>query len=956
MSVEKWARWVEFGEGDLRLEEVLDIGQVPDLVEKLKTKFFEKGNEIGTYRGLTKIAQEFLPCPSLGYGLGRIEGQTHFDTYSRGFRDRIQSLPLKEGTVTMSAEAFRVALIGIQAFEGNQGVIKPIFYTLGTEEKKYILKKQPDLFTFRTPLPIKIGSSSLLEILWSHSPKDLLRDAALFGSDALFEVIRILHDMIPLLCSEDATHLAMNLSAYPAQEKDNAAFRIIDHQIELARGIKISKSKIYELLESLNNYCSQPNADMCVYNLVYPKSPVKRAEALKSWLKHSIYRPQIVHIPLSPIAKFILANRLALLPHDHDSVELMREFDSLDLEEKKDFIMEIILKGKIEFLSMDKRAEFLKEVDKRRGQPLSSVFKLALVCIEFFATTSTEDIYPRLQQRELLLEIQHLKDEDKKWFVENFLTHEGFISYYFGSQRLIHFFSLVIDLRNCLGSDYMRPYYNFLETKILELCPVEGVSDALVNLGMGSNFVPILTNYVINNMEGERLNEKVLLTCKKFFQPEETPVQFILKIAILQYPTGKFLLSDPDFLKTVPPKFHSDFKILANLVEPVPFEVEDPLKESMKKLPEGLKNLLVQETPLSSFFHLEVMPRLLDLYKEGCIPHEEMFFFATRYPFNIFLEVAQLCPLDLDYLEEEVNFEGYQDTITNHLGYLCESISTGDVFCHEDFRRFLHRIPQEKIGEGAFILYLARYIPMLFNGANIQKIYDHTPMDLIPYVIHMINPDDRHWFLDTRYEAIFSKHMEKFSPEVLGWLSEDWEKWFLIRKDILDEVQALWQELEGDHVAKIELYDKTQTLLISFKKKFTDLQTLCQKIAHRPEAKKILTACLEFKKMNDTVEDWLKKTNDIDLSAISDAITDLPLRGRVYSLEGKGWILEETRQKLSENPFTTYRYESTADRDAKIPLLSEDEMQKLDSQRQQIARQIDALRPIFLVKKRQKLL
>jgi hypothetical protein len=157
-------------------------------------------------------------------------------------------------------------------------------------------------------------------------------------------------------------------------------------------------------------------------------------------------------------------------------------------------------------------------------------------------------------------------------------------------------------------------------------------------------------------------------------------------------------------------------------------------------------------------------------------------------------------------------------------------------------------------------------------------------------------------------------------------------------------------------VAKIELYDKTQTLLISFKKKFTDLQTLCQKIAHRPEAKKILTACLEFKKMNDTVEDWLKKTNDIDLSAISDAITDLPLRGRVYSLEGKGWILEETRQKLSENPFTTYRYESTADRDAKIPLLSEDEMQKLDSQRQQIARQIDALRPIFLVKKRQKLL
>ncbi|MFZ4673072.1 hypothetical protein EB008_01715 [bacterium] len=955
MTIEKWARWVEIGEGDFKLEEALDIRQVPDLVEKFKERFFEKGIELGAYRGFTKIAQDLLPCPSLGYGLGSGEGEKGLEAASKEFRVRVESLPLKDGAITMSVEAFRLALVGNKALQGNQESLKPIFYSLDREQKKYILSKQPDLFSFRTPLPSKIGTCSLLEILWSHSPKDLLRDAALFGSDALFEVIYILHDMIPFLCAEDATQLEKNLGAYTATEKDTVAYRIIDHLIEIVKGIEISKDKIYDCMESLNNYCSSPDANRSIYNLIFPKFPLKRARALRGWLKHSIFKPQTVHIPLSPLAKFMLATRIHLLPDDHDPFGLMGEFDTLDSEEKKEFILEIVLKGRIEFLSAHKRAEFLEEVEKRRGQPFLSIFKLALLCIEFAGTTLTEDVYPRLQQRELLLEIQHLKEEDKKWFVENFLTHEGFINYYFGSQRLIHFFSIVMDLRNGLGTEYMRPYYHFLETKILEICPIEGVSDALVNLGMGSDFFPILINYVTRKIESGSLEEKVLVTCQKFFAPEDTPVEFILKIATLQSPSGKFLLSDPDFPRTVPPKFQSELQILANLIEPAPLEGVDPLVSTMKRLPSGLKNLLVEETPFSSFFHLEVMPRLLHLYKQGCIPHQEMFFFATRYPFSIFLEVVKHCPLDLENLEEEVLFDGYQDSIINHLAYLCDALAAGEVFSHEDFRRFLHRFPQEKIGEGPFILYLARLIPMFFNGANIQKIYDHTPMHLIPYLIHTINASDRLWFLDTRYEAVFSKNMENFSPEVLVWLAEDWERWFSIRKDVLGEVQALWQEPESDIEAKIELYDKTQNHLISFNQRFSDLEFLCKKIADKPEAEKILEAYRKLKPTSETVKEWLKKSDRIDLRGISDAITDHLLKGRVYSLEGSGWILEETRSGLKENPFTTFQYASIEERNAKIPLLNQEEMLELDRRRQEIAQKIDSLRALFILKKRQKL-
>lgn len=348
MSVNQWARWVELNNCKSCFEHPLDIRQVPELVVALRKKFFQGKKELSLYEGLFNIACDYLPAPSMGMGYEERKEPIAPNTYKDLFRERVENIPLKDGDVEMSAQAFRLALIGSQAFKNSCLSYKRIFYGLGLKEKKYILAKQPDLFPFRTQLPAVIGDSSLQQILAQSTPQDFFHDAALFGGDTLLKAIEILKEMVPEFVSQEPKTYEEIIVYYPATDRRLLGYNLMMHQITLHNGRITEIEETDALLHSLNSYCSQPGADMGLLSLVYPKHPFKRALLIAKWCKNCPFRVHKLHIPCAEITKILLAKQLALRPQDFDPDALMREFDVLDFWEKKRFISQIILGKKIE--------------------------------------------------------------------------------------------------------------------------------------------------------------------------------------------------------------------------------------------------------------------------------------------------------------------------------------------------------------------------------------------------------------------------------------------------------------------------------------------------------------------------------------------------------------------------------------------------------------------------------
>jgi hypothetical protein len=945
MTIQRWAQWIEFGEREPNFHEALDIKQVPQLIDVLRSKF--KG--LSLYSGLIEIVQEFLPVPELGFGFGKDEDIFLQDRYTKAFYYRVQVLPLRDGEIFMNAQAFRIALIGKQAFMHSNRFYELIFYDLSLEEKKYVLAKQPNLLAFRTNLPQKIGSVPLEEILCEYSPKDILYDAALFGSDALLEAIIVLKQMIPVLCIEEAKNLERILHTYPLIDRGSLSYLLICHQLQLLNGEKIFDHEALNLVECLNIYCGQPDAHTDLYILLFPELPLKRAQTINSWIRSHRHKVETVHIPLSPIAQILTARRLELSLEGLNSHELMTEFDFLEADEKKEFILKIILEKKIEILPKKNRNDFLNEVETRKSQPFLAIFKLALLSIGFTGKNAQgQNISPQLHHTEVLHDIQRLEDYEKIWFVENLLTNEGLLALYFQSGNLSSFFNMITNLRNSLPNQNLSPLHSFLEDKILELCPVNLVSSALHNLGRGGNIFSALKNYVLKNITIESFEEYLALTCKRFFDFEENGIDFLLAIAVLQYPSGRYLLSDPDFLLAVPEKYKQEIRLLIDLIEPFDGISVDPLQSHMKSLPKGLKELLVREGPFSSFFHQEVMARLLNLYKEGCIPDEEMFYLATRLPYEIFMEVVEKCPVNLTGCSELVWFGGSEDTIQSHLQNIFLEISLGDPYAEEDLCIFLNRYAKRGIGEGRYIQYLAHHVPRLFNSSNIQKIFTHIPMNLVPHVAHILDPINRNWFLNPHFEAIFTKNIGQLSIELRAWLFDNLEQWFPIRHNIVEHICDLWERPTKCFEKKLEIFEETKTLLILFQKRFFELATICQKLSKKPDTESALSIYRKIEGIYEIVDLWLKNMEEIDLSSISDVVTDELLKGEVYSLESNGWILKSTKDRLTANPFTTHPFKTIEEKNKRVLLLNSIEMADLEQKRQQILSKIETFRTLSM--------
>ena len=366
-------------------------------------------------------------------------------------------------------------------------------------------------------MPALIGCLSSIEILWQSSVLDLFHDAALFGSEALLEVIKISRNMVPELCLGEAKDLEEILAYYPADCRVCLSYQLVMHQLQLIEGKKLNKNATDALLDCLNTYCATSDADIDLHSFVYPKHPLKRALLIVDWLKNFPHKIDNLHIPCSEITKIVLANHLALNNINFKPDALIEEFDCLDFEEKKRFIVKILLAKKIEVLKGKNKTYFLQSVKKKCGSDLAASFKLALLAIGFiYCKSFSHETIPSLNHFELSSEITNLSDDDKKWFLDNIILDEGGLAFF--PRPIDHtFFSILNNFKSCLESEFISPKLSIVEEKILEICPVEHALDALTNLGKGDKLIPSLKKYVLGKLAVIGFDSSLALICKKFF-------------------------------------------------------------------------------------------------------------------------------------------------------------------------------------------------------------------------------------------------------------------------------------------------------------------------------------------------------------------------------------------------------------------------------------------------------
>jgi len=944
-AVETWASWIEFDGDNVDFDNPLDIRQIPALVERFAKKFFINGIEMPLYKGFFRIIQDYLPAPEYGMGFENREKESRPDPYVSSFCDRVEHIPFKDGDVVMSAQAFRLALIGPKAFERSGVFEKSLFYRLGFSQRKYILEKQPGLFPLRTELLKKIGNSPLKEILQKSSPNDLLIDAAIFGSEALSEVLPILKDSLPELCREEGKTLHEIVPCYNGDSKKCLAYELVMHQLKLGEKQELySRSNDY-LMHFLNTHCSAPDADKSYTSLVYPNQPLQRAFVISDWVR--AYRKHDFHIPCSEITKILLAKHLDLTQSDLNPVALLDEFDSLDAEEKKTFIAEIVLGNIIAVLEGQNKRVFLEELEKRGGSPFYPFFKLALFAVCFNSTDEDgKKNLPHLSTQEIHDGMRALLEEDKRWFIDHFLLHRGVLSVYFQDQSIYSFFDIIHILRSGLAESFFKPKLFLLQEKILEICPMENIPYALNQLGLGDNLFSCLANYLSSKLSMNRFDRKAHLICKKFFSHEKNGLGFICPIALIEVYKNTHLIHDPHFLSTVPLKYQQDIKILRALIEPFSTKSNDYLKDKLQSLPEWLKELLMKSITFTTNFEKVVLAHLNQLYEEGFIPPNEMFFFATRLPYSTFLNLAQECSYSGTASQEMVTFSRRQDTIFNHIRDMSLAIPR-DPFAAEDLGKFLNRCPQTVIGEGRWIQFLATEL-FSYDRNIVQYVVGLMPEDLIPYILEFLDQKDEGWFLRPRFEAIFSKNIDKLSAGVQRMLIDNLEKWFPIETTVLESIESLWEMRRKNLKQKLELFDETQTQLNLFQKRSREVKALRAKLNGTECFAKMDSIAKELSAVEAKIAPIVERANAIDLSPISDLISQQLLEGEVYSLNGQVGILKATRDQLKKNLITREEFKTEQEKEQALPLIATQQAAELEESRTKIEEEIDSFRLLVL--------
>jgi hypothetical protein len=944
-AVDVWASWIEFGGNNVDFDHPLDIRQIPALVERFAKKFFENGEEMRLYRGLFRIVQDYLPAPELGMGFDNREKESRPSQYISSFSDRLERIPFKDGDVVMSARAFRLAIIGLKAFKRSGVCAKYLFYKLGFSQRKYILEKQPGFFPLRTELLKMIGNSPLQKILEKSSPNDLLIDAAIFGSEALSEVLPILKDSLPELCLKEAKTLHKILFYYNENSKNCLAYELVMHQLMLGEQRELYPGYNHYLMHFLNTHCSAPDSDKSYTSLMYPKKPLKRAFAIFDWVR--VYLKRDLDIPCSEITKILLEKHLGLKLSDLNPVALLDEFDYLDAEEKRTFIAEIVLNNNIAVLEGQNKKVFLEELEKRSGSPFYPFLKLALFAISFNSTDKDEKKnLPRLSPADIHHGVLALKDEDKKWFIDHFLLHQGVLAVYFQDQTIKSFFDIIHILRSSLAEDFLKPKLFLLQEKILAICPIKNIPYALNQLDLGKDLFSCLANYLPKKLSLNGFDKKARAICQKFFSHEENGLEFICQIALIKVNKNTYLIHDHNFASTVPSKYQRDIDILRALIEPFSKNSNDYLKDKLQSLPEWLKELLMKSISFTTNFEKVVLAHLTQLYVEGVIPPNEMFFFATRLPYSTFLKLAQECSYSGTDSQVVVTFEGRSDTIFNHISDMCMAIPI-DPLAADDLEKFLNRCPKTVIGEGRWIHFLASEL-FSYDENIVKYVVGLMPEDLIPYVLECLDRKDERWFLRPRYKAIFSKNFDKFSSGVQKMLIDNLEKWFPLETAVLESIHYLWDMPRKNLKEKLEVFDETQTQLNLFQRRCDEVKVLQQKLNGEECFAKMESIAKELSAEAATIAPLVEVMNAIDPRPISDLISQQLLEGEVYSHKGQVGISRETRDRLKTNPFTREKFNTENEKEQALPLITPAQAVELEKLRTKIEEQIDSFRLLVL--------
>jgi hypothetical protein len=948
MTINQWARWVELKQGDFYAMKPLDIQQVPELVDALRQKFFQNEKELSLYKGLLNIACDYLPAQTQGMDFEKRKEWIELNTYKDLFRKRVERIPLKDGDVEMSSQAFRLALIGSEAF-GNSGLLcTRIFYSLGVKEKKYILQRQPHLFPFRTQLPVIIGDCPLQEILLESTPQDLLHDAALFGSDTLLEAIKILKDRVQgLVCLDHLETFCNILIYYPEDCKRSLGYQLMMHLIDLRAGQGDEVEGNDHLINSLNIYCSKPDADRDLLSLVYPKQPFKRALLIAQWIKRCPFGVRRLFIPFGEITNILLAKPLAPSPKEFDPNALMREFDVLDSKEKKLFILWI---GKIEVYceqNKNKFKEFLEAVEERGSQPFNAALKLALMarCLTFVDKPS-QICLPTLKYEEMIREVDTYTLEDMQWFTDYFLKDKRVLKLFLQDRSVTSFFIILNKLKTSLDSAFSQEMLPFFEKVILEICPANIASDALSQLSRELRLESSLKKYLEEKLKKQGFDQCATEMCTKFFSHEDNGIRFLFSIALLPTLPGKYLIHNPHFIRCVPVNYRGDVEILTALLEPFNKEGRDVLEDKLQTLPVWLKQLLMEDISFTTRFEKRVIDRLNQLYEKGSISSQEMFYFATRVPYHTFLKLANECPYE-NVSGLNVTFKGRQSSILHHIRDIILSMPR-DNYAVEDLRQFLNRCPQKLIGEGKWLQFLAIEAPDILDLRSSKIISQFMPADFVPYVLEFLKPEHRANYLDKRLEPIFSKNIDKFSPQVRDWLIEHVTDWLPLQQNVSQALYDIWEMPRKGLEANVSNFQDTQNLLNTYQQQTVSLQAISEKLKGKNGFERLDSIIKERARMEDKILLLRQKMADIDLAPISDCVTDELLEGEVYSLEGQGKILKSTKDQMKKSPFTRKVYKSDEEKDQLIPPLSYLEKEELARSRQKIAQEIEALRTILL--------
>jgi hypothetical protein len=386
--------------------------------------------------------------------------------------------------------------------------------------------------------------------------------------------------------------------------------------------------------------------------------------------------------------------------------------------------------------------------------------------------------------------------------------------------------------------------------------------------------------------------------------------------------------------------------VLRALIEPFSKKSNDYLKDKLQSLPEWLKELLMKSISFTTNFEKVVLAHLNQLYMEGFIPPNEMFFFATRLPYSMFLKLALECSYSGTASQVMVTFNGRRDTIFNHIRDMSLAIPR-DPYAAEDLGKFLNRCPQTVIGEGRWIQFLAS--ELFSYDVNIVKyVVGLMPEDLIPYVLEFSDQKDKGWFLRNRYEVIFTKNIDKFSTGVQRMLIDNLEKWFPFETTVLESIHSLWEMQRKSLKEKLELFDETQTQLNLFRKRCREVEGLRAKLNGTECFAKMDSIAREFSAVEAKIAPLVERMNAIDLTPISDLISQQLLEGEVYSYKGQVGILRATRDQLKGNPFTGEEFNTEQEKEQALPLITPEQAAELEESRTKIDEELDSFRDLVL--------